>query len=90
MNMIRSPWRLVLIAAAVSVLGLASMALAQSEDFATLVNRLPQDKPRFAKRQQDLLTQRYDLSDQAAPGVLVSRGKPVQTGVRLRLPDGMS
>ncbi|HUG22398.1 MAG TPA: hypothetical protein VMN83_07715, partial [Albitalea sp.] len=49
-----------------------------------------QEKPGFAKRQQDLLAQRYDLSDRPAPGVTMARGKPVQDGVRVRLPARMS
>ncbi len=82
-----------LIAAVVSLIGAGTLALAQPaqpEDFPTLVKRLQQDKPRFAKRQQDLLAQRYDLSDRSAPGVTMSRGKPVQEGVRVRLPAGTS
>ena len=90
MNTIRSPWRLALIAAAVSALTAGGVALAQAEDFAALVKRMQQDKPRFAKRQQALLADRYDLSDRAAPGVTMSLGKPVQAGVRVRLPSGMT
>ena len=45
------------------------------------------DKPQVMKRQADLLTQRYDLSDRPMPGVMMSGGrKPVQDGVRVRLP----
>ena len=56
------------------------------EDFKTLVGRLQKEKPTFAKRQQDLLAQRYDLADKPAKGVTMSRGKPVQGGVRVKLP----
>lgn len=90
MNAIRSLWRPLLIAAVISLIGAATVALAQPEDFPTLVKRLQQDKPRFAKRQQDLLAQRYDLADRPAPGVMMARGKPVQDGVRVRLPAGTS
>ncbi|HSW03323.1 hypothetical protein [Aquabacterium sp.] len=90
MNAIRSLWRPLLIAAVISLIGAATVALAQPEDFPTLVKRLQQDKPRFAKRQQDLLAQRYDLADRPAPGVTMARGKPVQDGVRVRLPAGTS
>ena len=38
-------------------------ASAAEEDVPSLVNRLQKDKPVFAKRQQDLLTERYDLTD---------------------------
>src|SRR5262249_23463679 len=39
------------------------------------------------KRQLDLLTQRYDLTNRPAK-VTMSRGKPLQEGVRVRLPAG--
>jgi len=60
------------------------------EDFAALVRRLQQEKPQFARRQQALLAERYDLADHAAPGVTMSRGKPVQDGVRVKLPQNMT
>src|SRR5262245_35430126 len=58
------------------------------EDFKTLVGRHQKEKPTFAKRQQDLLSQRYDLADNPVQGVTMARGKPVQGGVRVRLPAG--
>jgi cytochrome c peroxidase len=58
---------------------------AAPETFNALVSRLQQGKPTFAKRHQDLLAARYDLTDRAAPGVTMSRGKPVQEGVRVKL-----
>ena len=60
------------------------------EDFPTLVKRLQAEKPTFAKRQQDLLAARYDLADRPAKGTVMSRGKPVQEGVRVKLPAGMT
>lgn len=46
-------------------------------------------KPEVMQRQQRLLEQRYDLSDRPIPGVMMSGGrKPVQSGVRVRLPQG--
>ena len=63
---------------------------AADEDFPALVKRLQTDKPAFADRQQKLLAERYDLADRPAPGVTMARGKPVQAGVRVRLPDGLT
>ena len=74
-----------LFAGALLVCG-AGMASAAEEDFATLVKRLQKDKPVFAKRQKDLLAERYDLADRPAQGATMSKGKPVQEGVRVRLP----
>jgi len=42
------------------------------------------------KRHMDLLKERYDLRDDPADGVSMSRGKPVQEGVRIKLPSGMT
>jgi len=88
----RPAWRALLIAAVAVALigGVASVAWAQGEDFASLVKRLTQEKPQFAKRQEDLLKQRYDLADRPAAGVTMARGKPVQDGVRVKLPQGVS
>lgn len=61
---------------------------ATTETFSDLVNRLQREKPTFAKRQQDLLAQRYDLANRPAAGVTMTNGKPVQGGVRVRLPSG--
>ena len=48
--------------------------------------RMEAAKPEIMKRQLDLLQDRYDLSDRPAVGVTMSRGKPVQDGVRAKLP----
>ncbi|WP_171013764.1 cytochrome B6 [Chitinivorax sp. B] len=63
---------------------------AVKDDFDSLVKRLQQEKPTYAKRHQTLLVERYDLSDRPATGVAMSRGKPVQEGVRVKLPQGMT
>jgi cytochrome c peroxidase len=82
-------WRAALGAAALCTLA-ATPLVAQQEDFPSLVKRLQAEKPKFAKRQQDLLAERYDLSDKPAEGATMGRGKPVQGGVRVKLPAGMT
>ena len=47
-------------------------------------------KPKIEKQHADLLKERYDLSNRPAQGVTMSRGKPVQEGVRAKLPPGMT
>ncbi len=48
-------------------------------------------KPGVMQRQQSLMQERYDLSDRALPGAMMSGGrKPVQGAVRVRLPQGVS
>jgi cytochrome c peroxidase len=60
------------------------------ESFETIMGRMKAAKPEVMKRQMDLLSERYDLTDRPASGVTMSRGKPVQEGVRVKLPPGMT
>ena len=60
------------------------------EDFQTTKARMEAAKPDVMKRQAALLEERYDLSDRPARDVRMTRGKPVQEGVRVRLPAGMT
>ena len=62
--------------------------MAADENFSASVKRLQDEKPSFAQRQQALLAQRYDLSDQPNSAIGMSRGKPLQDGVRVKLPLG--
>ncbi len=64
------------------------MPVVPKEDFKTTMARMKAEKPAIEKRQQELLAQRYDLRDDAAPGVTMARSKPVQQGVRVRLAAG--
>src|SRR5262249_54326382 len=52
--------------------------------------RLTAAKPSVMQRQLALMQARYDLSDRPARGVTMSRGKPIQEGVRVRLPRGVT
>jgi cytochrome c peroxidase len=60
------------------------------EEFAAIMARMSAAKRGVMRRQTDLLNERYDLSDRAASGVRMSRGKAVQEGVRAKLPSGMT
>ena len=42
------------------------------------------------KRQADLLAERYDLSNRPAKGAVMDRTKPLQEGVRVKLPSGVT
>lgn len=85
------------------VVGLAgvSFALAQAprgatsympvdikESFASIMARMKGQKADIEKQHQDLLKERYDLSDRPAKDAKMSRGKPLQEGVRIKLPAG--
>jgi cytochrome c peroxidase len=61
-----------------------------TEEFDSIVARMKAAKPEVMERQMDLLKDRYDLSDRPARGVTMSRGKPIQSGVRVKLPAGMT
>jgi len=86
-NRTRQRGMLGLVAAVLALGGGAAPSFAQ-ESFDALVKRTQQEKPTFAARQKSLLAERYDLTDRPAPGVTMSRGKPVQAGVRVKLPAG--
>ncbi|MCL6565373.1 MAG: cytochrome B6 [Acidobacteriia bacterium] len=64
--------------------------VAIQESFASILNRLKASKDEVMARHRQLLEERYDLSNRPAPGVTMSRGKPVQAGVRVRLPAGVT
>lgn len=66
------------------------MPVIDVEAFGKLLARMSSEKPAIMKRQMDLLNQRYDLSDRGAPGITMFRGKPVQDGVRVKLPGDMT
>ncbi|AMV20279.1 cytochrome B6 [Planctomyces sp. SH-PL14] len=79
-------WLAVLTAAC---LASSSLVCAQ-ETFDEVVKRTQKEKGSFAARHQKLLDERYDLKDRPADGAKMARGKAVQEGVRVRLPDGMT
>ena len=60
------------------------------EAFSTVMTRMSAAKPDIENRQKKLLEERYDMSDRPVPGVTMSRNKPLQQGVRVKLPAGTS
>ena len=69
--------------------GMLSVA-ATTDVFSDLVARLEGEKPTFAERHRALLAERYDLADRPVAGVTMANGKPVQGGVRVRLPNNVT
>ncbi|MBB3219690.1 hypothetical protein [Pseudoduganella umbonata] len=61
-----------------------------TEPFQVTMERMKAARPAIERRQQDLLAQRYDLANRPAAGVTMFRGKPVQAGVRVKLPRGVT
>lgn len=84
--------------AALLLNGLSSMVLADhpssyapvdiKEDFNSIVHRMETDKQAIMKQHQELLDQRYDLSNKPSSTIKMTGGKSVQEGVRVKLPAG--
>jgi cytochrome c peroxidase len=68
----------------------SSYASVNEADFRIVSARMSAARTDLMKRQAELLALRYDLADRAASGTTMSRGKPVQEGVRVRLPSGLT
>jgi cytochrome c peroxidase len=62
----------------------------QHLDFESVRAQLVGMKPMVEMRQADLLAMRYDLSNMPSSTVTMTRGKPIQVGVRVKLPDGQT
>lgn len=69
---------------------LASVAGTARADFAETHKRMSAAKSKQMKSAHELLSSRYDLADRPAKGAAMSRGKPLQEGVRAKLPAGTS
>ena len=61
-----------------------------TEAFASTMERMQAAKPDIERHHSDLLSERYDLSDRPARGVMMERDKPLQEGVRVKLPEGVT
>ncbi len=60
------------------------------EDMGEVIARMKAAKPAVMKRQMDLLKARYDLANRPANDVTMSGGKPIQEGIRVTLPQGLT
>ncbi|MBI2471601.1 MAG: cytochrome B6 [Planctomycetes bacterium] len=60
------------------------------ESFEDTMARMKAAKPEVIKRHMDLLNERYDLSDNPAKDITMSRGKSIQQGVRVKLPKDVT
>lgn len=66
------------------------MPVVIQNDFQTVVKKMQDAKTAILKRHQDLLNQRYDLSNTPSKTATMTGGKPIQTGVRVKLPPHLS
>lgn len=58
------------------------------DDFKSVLTRMKSEKLAVMKKHDDLLKERYDLSNKPAKSITMTKGKPVQAGVRVKLPAG--
>jgi cytochrome c peroxidase len=61
-----------------------------TEPFEAIMSRTKAAKSAVMKSHMNMLKERYDLSKRTAKDVTMSRGKPVQEGVRVKLPKDMT
>jgi len=61
-----------------------------TESFESMMARMTAAKAEIEKEHLTVLNERYDLGDHPAQGVTMDRGKPVQEGIRVKLPTGMT
>ena len=61
----------------------------RKESFDDVMKRMQGAKPEIAKKHEQLLNERYDLSDRPTKGAM-SRGKALQAGPRAKLAEGMT
>lgn len=66
------------------------LPVADPTPFPVLMQRFVEAKPGIAQRQSSMLQKRYDLSNHASNEVKMSRGKPIQIGIRVLLPKGQT
>jgi hypothetical protein len=66
------------------------MPVAITETFAQIFARMTAAKAGIEQVHTAVLNERYDLTDRPAQGVTMDRSKPLQEGVRVKLPDGMT
>jgi cytochrome c peroxidase len=61
---------------------------AANDDFTVAMEKMKAAKPGAMKKHADLLEARYDLENRPSSKATMSRGKPLQDGVRVKLPEG--
>jgi cytochrome c peroxidase len=66
------------------------MPVVDLESFSAMLKRMSEAKAGIMKKQTNLLAERYDLSNRPAKAAVMDRTKPVQVGVRVKLPSGVT
>lgn len=66
------------------------MPVVNKESFDSVVKRMSSEKSKIMSRHSQLLKSRYDLKNTKLDGIKMTRGKAIQSGVRVLLPKGMT
>lgn len=66
------------------------MPVVSPEPFPSVLKRMSAAKAGVMQKQNAHLAARYDLADRPSAAARMTRGKPVQTGVRVKLPASMT
>jgi len=66
------------------------MPVVIDQTFDEIMKKDVTEKPTYMKRQMELLERRYDLSDRPSDVMMSGGRKPIQEGVRVKLPEGMT
>lgn len=66
------------------------MPVVINDAFSNVVAKMTGSKAGIMSRQEKLLNERYDLSNKPALDVTMTRGKPIQDGIRVKLAPGTS
>jgi len=77
-------------ASLIAVLAFAPGEVPLPDEFQALVDKLSKEKPAAAAAHKAELEKRYDLGDAPAKDAAMTRGKAVQAGVRVKLPQGVT
>jgi len=66
------------------------MPVAIEKSFDEIMKQDVKERSKYVERQMDLLERRYDLSDRSADVMMSGGRKPIQKGVRVKLPDDVT
>lgn len=80
--------RIIVVLSLISMI--AVMAFSFNDDFDATMKRMKAEKTAIMKRQQDLLNERYDLSDTKSELKMSGNRKFIQSGVHVKLPQGVT
>jgi cytochrome c peroxidase len=89
LSILRSKKIMVLLFFAIIISAMAFTSI-DGESFPALMKRMKAEKPAIMKKQQDLLNERYDLSDKPSDMKMSGQRKFIQKGIRVKLPQGYS